>query len=1108
MTSSNHSDPNSHQNDNDDNKKKESSSLSLVSLLQSKLKDAATSLDLSSSNSSVQSYLSSLSSLSLNTLKSQPDQLKQVSTTLESQLSDLCLKHVDSFINVHQSIQSLNPSTSTTSATSSNAIQSNHQPQSGSNQSLESISSSLSDILNNHLPNLESLSNSFKSNTSQSLVNRNKALNLKEQYSGTYSSSAGANSSDPTGRSIGGNGGLNDLLELPRLVETCILAKHYNEALKLGIHIAKLSSSSNGNSSDSRDPVLISLKEETWSHFYRMRNDLLENLKKPQSKLSLVRRTLTYLRKLSELDLAGGSHFTSSSSKDQTLGISESQLCLTFLRSRSSNLSRSLEELKNSNNQSTSNRGNRSKGSTNDQVQNESKGDNQTIDRVSKHLKDYIDTWRELVSETCALGLNLFVDSNEIQPSTSIKSKDEVATPLLLISAFSNHSLSFLKSTMESNLPLLIPIPENYDSNYEYAKSLEFSGMSLSNLFTQLSFASASFGRIGLDFGGILGIGIESVSTKSTEVGRFGPFVESSLKLFSIPIKNATNELCWILSNQSGPSQSLPSSVLLSNPSSRPSKSKLIQSLLDQDLESFSSSNLQSSDLFRLSNSSKSFKNFPPLISYLNSLISSFNALRMFPLISSKSLAFQELKTSFNTILKALDDYRIQLEEVSQTLLSDVNLSSSWNWNWDLPSLEIKDSEKYLTPSSEINLSSNLLSRRIEIEKSIFSRFIVLFIQNLIPSLIQGFNVGIYSSDSDDLDVLLKTIVGDHHSLIEWAHKEDQVRLGNEEMRKKQVEEIVRVGKAQDLERQREKEESERVERERVEEDQRQERERERLEIERIEKERLEKESLEQERAEKERIEMERLEQEKLEKDRLETERLEQERLEHEMLEKEKSEKERLEQETALNSASIKESSQEDQVSSQSSSQSQSSQTSQPAAPPKKLSLADKLKLKAEERERAKLAAQAKSEAAQPESTSTSEAVSDVPASVSSVEQSSTSNDSEKESQGVENEADETIQAPPAQDSEATESESPNQVQAQSQEEEVGKDDSNEDAAFKVTDSTNPSRAPSEIDVDDEEGDGREGSEIENGDGGGAENANKATKTGGGKKKKKKKGKK
>lgn len=1014
-------------------------------------------LDVSSPNA--QSYLSSLSSLSLSTIQSQPDQFKEISTSLESQLSDLCLKHVDSFIQVHNSIQSLTSnsnSNSNSNLPSSTSTSNDHPESSSSTSTLSDISSSLSSILNSHLPNLDSLSNQFKSNTSPSLANRNKALNLKEHYSGVYTSS---NESSRGGG--GGGAGLHDLLELPRLVETCILAKHYHEALKLGVHIAKLSSDPSTSKEKAegvyQDPVLISLKEETWNHFHRMRKDLLETLKRPEIKMSTVKRTLVYLRKLQELDVASGSR-----SKGSSLGIAEAQLCLVFLRSRFSNLKRSLEELTSSQTKSKQARG---------------------IEQITNYLKSFIDSWRESVSETCSLAMSLFVDSNTSSETiANSKGLNESPSPLLLISSFSAHSFTILKQVLEIEIPSLVPNPSSYSSNYDYSKSLELSANSLSTLFTQLSFVSANLGRIGLDFSQLLGIGIQSKVSMDNQ----GPFVKTLLSLFSIPIANSTDELVNLLSNATSLDQeSFPASIFLST-NSRTSKTKTIQKLLQLGLSSFSTMN-SPNDMFNPSSNSKNnpLIQFSPLISYLNSLISSFNALRLFPLFSVKGSALQTLISSFKSIIKALDNYKIDLEERLNEFFEDSS-RRNLKWDWDLPSFDLsEDSKLYLSKStSNINSDSNLLKRRAEIEFSILSRAIILFTENLIPWLLNGLNNGIYS----DSKILTPEEVGllGITELNKWAREIETQRSRNEEERKEEVEKGVRSG--------REKEELQRQENERLE------IERQRLENEQLEKERIERERLEQERVEKERLEVERLKKErevsqleeekkKFEKERLERERIEKEkaeaqRLEQEALEKserERKEKERVEAEQAeqeRKAAALKKEadqlqldkekeatqrkeatnpSSEIQVSpsqptSSTSDSTLPSNSASPATEPqppvnKKLSLADKLKLRAEEREQAKLAAQAKAESeAQIKSSS-----------VDASEASPNVEAPQVESNLDEVETDETLQAT---SSPVQQPEPVSAVPEEIQEEGEGEHDSNE------AESTNPSRAPSEVDGD------------------------------------------
>lgn len=212
---------------------------SLTALLQ-----PLTSVDVSSSSAS--SYLDYLQSLPLPELLRQPSFISVETSTVESDLTNLCFREYPTFISVHRC---------------SSAVKS----------AFDDFSDSLEKLIGS-MPALEDECQTFSSSTSKIQRIRSKASLVQEHQDK-----------------------LLDLLEIPQLMETCVRNGYYQEAMELLDHSRTISQRY-------KDVVLVQdVVREVEGVLQLMLTQLLSLLREP-IKLPALIKTVTFLRRLHALD--------------------------------------------------------------------------------------------------------------------------------------------------------------------------------------------------------------------------------------------------------------------------------------------------------------------------------------------------------------------------------------------------------------------------------------------------------------------------------------------------------------------------------------------------------------------------------------------------------------------------------------------------------------------------------------------------------------------------------------------------------------------------------------------------------------------------------------
>jgi len=369
---------------------------SLISL-SAKSSNLTTPVDLEDPSSSSYAYLLSLTSQSLLDLRNQPAALSTAKTSLNNQLSSLCSQHVPSFVQVHHATSSLPTS-------------------------LISLETVLENLIERDIQALSDSAQQFTKQVERPLEAKEKAQNLIMQYDLS----------------------LKDLLDIPRLLMTCVRANHPVEALSLASHMMRVANQSKHST------VTGSLQLECWTHLKRLREDLLRGLGGRGLRLPAARRYVSLLRNFKEIDASNKAKGENRGKwVDERLSLSDSTICLSFLRSRSMIMG----EL-------------------------ESKeGGPKSVSSLLAHLS----SWRDLVGDTCGMTQSLFSDS--------IQADDDELEPSALISAFAHQALMTLRKVLSTAIPKIL----------ERCSSLQDEIDALSEINTHLSFSAASLSRHGLD---------------------------------------------------------------------------------------------------------------------------------------------------------------------------------------------------------------------------------------------------------------------------------------------------------------------------------------------------------------------------------------------------------------------------------------------------------------------------------------------------------------------------------------------------------------------------------------------------------------------------------
>jgi hypothetical protein len=406
-------------------------------------------------------YLSHLATLPLTELTQEPVTLQTQSHHLTSSLTSFTHTSYPTFIALHEN-------------TSSFA------------SSIESLSSSLTDLLDKALPILEKSTGIWKGRTEAVLRERNKARVVLEQHEK-----------------------IRDLLDIPVLIDTCVRNGYFGEALSLANHVTSLVHRAEDKKDKPPPAILTSVLAEVQHSITQMQLSLLGTLYEPNRKLPTLWKAVNFLRKMD----AFATDFTSlplsphvkSSQRDTSARSrasdpsSEEHLALTFLIGREACLKAMLEAtgrdiqrlVKQVNDSEGEGDVEGVKSTTKSQIKGNPKGKVKELEErdkedLARYLKKYIDAWRESVYDVMTQYATIFLERSPAhsETSTNTSKEDDVLLSRLhtLLRTYSTRTLStHLLAILKPSLPLLTI-------------------SHLPSLLTQLNYCSTAFARLGLDF--------------------------------------------------------------------------------------------------------------------------------------------------------------------------------------------------------------------------------------------------------------------------------------------------------------------------------------------------------------------------------------------------------------------------------------------------------------------------------------------------------------------------------------------------------------------------------------------------------------------------------
>ncbi|KAH7886303.1 Dor1-like family-domain-containing protein [Phlebopus sp. FC_14] len=347
-----------------------------------------------------EAYLAQLPSLALPELQATPTALSTQSHTLTSSLTALTHTSYPTFLSLHKTSTALF-------------------------KSLSSLDASLDTLLDTALPALDNAARVFREKSGPSVIEeRQRARVVLEQHDK-----------------------LQDLLDVPVLIDTCIRNGLYAEALALATHASttlsalckkQLKEADGEGTSTRSSPLQLarSLQMEVTSSLHSMRLLLLNTLHEPARKLPAFWKAVQFLRRMQVMP--------------------ENELALAFVGARIGCLQNALQAVE------------------------------RDADDIARFLKRYIDVWREGAYDLVTQYTTIFLERP--QHSGSLSS----------VNGSSNSPLPdpVIKQTFPPTLlSLLLPTLQTY---------LRRAYPHLAPLSTQLAYCSSAMARVGMEFRALL----------------------------------------------------------------------------------------------------------------------------------------------------------------------------------------------------------------------------------------------------------------------------------------------------------------------------------------------------------------------------------------------------------------------------------------------------------------------------------------------------------------------------------------------------------------------------------------------------------------------------
>ncbi|GAA5932770.1 hypothetical protein JCM1841_006398 [Sporobolomyces salmonicolor] len=397
------------------------------------------------SHPAASSYLASLLSQPLSSLQSLPTHLSSLSTSLDNDLSSLAFARYSSFLLSHSAAQSISTSFAT-------------------------LSDSLSSLLDS-TADLEDAASAFQHRVHAVTDKRERMSRVRDRVEE-----------------------VEELLEAPDVVDACVRAGYWSEAIQVASRIEELHQrmvAASAGQEPGALKLLVRVRDEVGQALLSLRARVLESLLQRSLKLPGAVRGIAILRRIAERGLAGedgGEARSKAAGKKKELD--EDALRIVFLAARWRCLRTELESVE----AQMAASGIQLGGKESHLPQMDSGVSVEENDERTRWTKRWIEVWREIVGETVGMYTEVFLSSSALAhaPAATAAMIDNFHVPSHALDPcsplhlFLSTALTSLSNTLSSALPALT------------------SPSSLSSLLTQLSYCSHSFARHGLDFREVL----------------------------------------------------------------------------------------------------------------------------------------------------------------------------------------------------------------------------------------------------------------------------------------------------------------------------------------------------------------------------------------------------------------------------------------------------------------------------------------------------------------------------------------------------------------------------------------------------------------------------
>ncbi|GAA5855819.1 hypothetical protein JCM8547_000371 [Rhodosporidiobolus lusitaniae] len=390
-------------------------------------------------NPATPGYLSSLLAQPLTALQSLPTSLSNLSSSLDNDLSSLAFARYSSFLLSYTAAQSISTSFTT-------------------------LSDSLAALLDSTSA-LEAAASSFETRVHAVRAKRERFARVRERIEE-----------------------VEELLEAPSVVDACVRAGYWSEALDVAVRLEELHKRLSAAASyciDGKDDgkgalsLLDRVRDEVGLALLSLRARVLESLLQRTLKLPGAVRGIAILRRIAERATASGKE------------LDEDGLRLVFLTARWRCLRTELETVE----AQLAASGVQLSASAGQGVSPYGETSIEENEERTRWTKRWIEAWREIVGETVGMYTEVFLSSSSQSIASSAPTSAEISDfafpsqhvdPSAPLYLFLSTALSSLATILTQALPSIT------------------SPSSLSSLLTQLTYCSHSFARHGLDFREVL----------------------------------------------------------------------------------------------------------------------------------------------------------------------------------------------------------------------------------------------------------------------------------------------------------------------------------------------------------------------------------------------------------------------------------------------------------------------------------------------------------------------------------------------------------------------------------------------------------------------------